>query len=162
MSKSRSKIDSLQLSIFDFLRSVTQGQEPHCGDEGSLNIRERLRLAMVEAIKGCRPLSRWEIAGRMSHLLGVEISKYMLDAWTAESKGFHRMPAEYLPAFCVVTGSRKPLEVLASTAGMFALPGPEALRAEIQRFAEEERRARREKRKRVGFLEYLESEGKGR
>lgn len=123
--------------------------------EGSLDVAERLRLALVLALKTC-PLSRWQIAGKMSELLGREVSKFMLDAWTAESKEGHRFPAEYLPAFCVATSDNSPLAMLAQAAGMFALPGPDALRAEIKRLDEEERKVRAEKRRREAFLKEME------
>lgn len=139
------------LALLDELRQ--SDQQP--SNEGSLNVREQLRVAINEALKGC-PLSRWEVAGSMSHLLGVEISKYMIDAWTAESKDGHRFPAEYLPAFCEVTGDRRPLSILATAAGLFALPGPDALRSEIQRLDEEAKRISREKRKRLQFLQEME------
>lgn len=48
------------------------------------------------------------------------------------------------------------LDFLRRAAGLFTMPGPEALRAEIQRYAEEERRARAEKRKREMFLQEME------
>ena len=42
----------------------------------------------------------------MSDLVGREVSKTMLDAYTSESKEGHRLPAELLPAFCEATGDR--------------------------------------------------------
>ena len=39
---------------------------------------------------------------------------------------------------------------------MFAMPGPEALKTEIQKFTEQESKARAEKRKRMRFLEEME------
>ena len=62
-------------------------------------MREKLRLAIKHALKQC-PLSRVQVAGEMSHLIGdVEVTRFMLDTWTAESKEGHRFPAEYLPGF---------------------------------------------------------------
>ena len=158
MAKRGKKIDSHagQMSLFALLTQAAEAtrQESAAG-EGSGNVRERLRLSICAAIKQC-PMSRWEIAGRMSHLLGQEISKYMLDAWTAESKDGHRMPAEYLPAFCMVTEDHGPLRALAEVAGLFALPGPDALRSEIRRLEEEARRINKERRKRELFLKEME------
>jgi len=152
MSKRKKKIDRRQASLFDLLkRCAARGDEAR---EGELNISNRLRLALVEAIRQC-PLSRHQIAGEMSHLLGHEVSKTTIDSWTAESKERHRIPAEYLPAFCKVTGDREPIRLLAEQGDMFAMPGPEALRAEIQKFDEQEREARAEKRKRMRFLEEM-------
>jgi len=155
MSKHKAKIDTRQMSLFDLLSEMSKRAEAPASVEGDANVKEKLRRSLNEAITACR-LSRHQIAGQMSHLLGADVTKTMIDTWTAESKGGHRFPAEYLPAFCRATGSRAPLEVLAEAAGLFAMPGPEALRAEIQRLSEEERRVRAEKRKREIFLVEME------
>lgn len=158
MAKRSKKVDVApgQMSLLDLLTQVQNAARLETtGEEGTANVRERLRLALCTAIKQC-PLSRWEIAGRMSHLLGCEISKYQIDAWTAESKDGHRLPGEYLPAFCLVTADHGPLRVLAETAGLFALPGPDALRSEIRRLEEESRRINQERRKRELFLREME------
>lgn len=155
MPKSRRKIDpdSRQMSLLDYIQQA-RAMETR-SDEGTLNIRESLRALLNRAFKNC-PKSRWEVSGEMSHLLGLEITKYMLDAWTAESKEGHRMPAEYLPAFCVVTGCYDPIVLMDETAGRFSLPGPDALRGEIQRFRETEKKARAERLKRERFLKEME------
>ena len=155
MAKKPTAVDDRQMSLLDLLQR-SQELRSEESTEGNLNIRERLRRSMCMAIKRC-PLDRWEIAGEMSHLLGEQITKYQLDSWTSESKEGHRPPAEYIPAFCKVTGSREPLEIMNEVAGAFCLPGPEALRAEIQRLSEEESRLRAEKKKRQLFLQEIES-----
>ena len=154
MPKRKTKIDIRQMSLFDVIKECS-ARAPEQAKEGELDIANTLRLALVEAIKQC-PLSRHQIAGEMSHLLGVEVTKSTIDTWTAESKERHRIPAEYLPAFCRATGNREPIRLLAERGDMFAMPGPEALRAEIQRLNEEESKARAEKRKRMKFLEEME------
>ena len=63
----------------------------------------RLRALLAGAIKGSR-YSREEIARRMTEASGDEISRAMLDAWTARSKP-HRFPLSLLPAFCHATES---------------------------------------------------------
>jgi hypothetical protein len=156
MSKRKNKIDSRQMNLFDVLKRIQEEKvEELAVDVGTLNIAEKLRSALSKAIKNCR-LSRHQIAGEMSHLLGYEVSKTTIDTWTAESKDQHRIPAEYLPAFCKATGDLDPIRILAECGGMFAMPGPEALRAEIQKYDEQERKARAEKRKRLKYLEDME------
>ncbi len=150
----RSDTDPRQMTLFEVLQRLQEGAGSPARP-GGMRVADTLRATMIEAIKRC-PLSRWEIAGRMSALLDHEVSKYMLDAWVAESKEAHRFPAEYLPAFCEAAGSREPLRVLAEAAGMFALPGPEALRAEIQRLDEEAKKTLAEKHKRQLFLREME------
>lgn len=147
-----------QLSLFDILVSRTVQEKEGVGlTPGRLNVQRTLRTAISEAIKHC-PLSRWQIAAKMSELMDVEVSKYMIDAWTSEAKDGHRFPAEYLPSFIVATGSMNPLQVLSEAAGVFTLPGPEALRAEIQRLEEEAKRVSTEKRKRLLLLKELEEQ----
>jgi hypothetical protein len=154
MSKRKRKIDNRQMSLLDVLKSVSAA-DTEASQEGHFDIANKLRLALIAAIKQCS-LSRHQIAGEMSHLLGHEVSKTTIDTWTAESKERNRIPAEYLPAFCRVTGDREPIRLLAERGDMFAMPGPEALRAEIQKFTEQESKARAEKRKRMRFLEEME------
>jgi len=151
MPKASQKTDG-QMSIFDLLAGFQNSPGP---GPGGLNIQYQLQGIMTEDMKAC-PLSRWEVAGKMSEFLGREITKFMLDTWTAETKQFHRPPAEVIPAFCAVVGSFRTLNLLAQTANVFLVPGPEALRAEIQRFKEEIKRLQKEKQKRQVFLREVE------
>ena len=80
----------------------------------------------------------------------------MLDSWTAESKEMHRFPAIFLPAFCEATGQDDPLKLLGNLVGVFILPEPEALRAEIQRIEEGIGKKQAEKKKRLVFLKEME------
>jgi len=157
MSKSRRKIDSRQSSIFDLLQRLS---EPEPTTEGQLKVVDRLRGTIRSAIKNC-PLSRHQIAGEMSHLAGQTITKEMIDSWTRESDEINgrpgrHIPAEYLPALCVVTESIEPLRVLGEKAGAFVFRGPEAMRAEIQRYDEKIKELQAEKKKRMIFLKEME------
>lgn len=159
MSKSKRKIDKNQLSIFDLLQNLSESQaDPTI--EGTFRIIEQLQASLRAVIKAC-PLSRYEIAGEMSHLLGQTVTKEQIDSWTRESDEMNgrpgrHIPAEYLPAFCHVTGSNEPLIIMGRLAGLFVLPGPEALRAEIQKLDEEIQSAKGRKRKRLMFLREME------
>jgi len=153
MSKLKKRVDG-QYSLFDLIHRISEDRpEP---DPGGLNVRYQLQGIITETIKRCT-LTRREIAGKMSRLLNQEISKYMLDPWTAESKEYHRFPAEYLPAFCQAVGSYKPLRFLAEMAGVFVLPGAEALRSEIRKIEEDIKKLHGIK-KRVMFLEEMGGE----
>jgi hypothetical protein len=155
MPKKKKKIDNnKQLSLLDVLRQA-QGLRPADRTEGSVNIGERLRLSLIDGIKQSN-MSRWEIAGVMSHLLGREVSKYTLDSWTAESKDNHRPPADAVPAFCLAVNYMEPLRILTDPAGLFTLPGPDALRAEIRKLDEQRLDIMAEKRKREIFLKEME------
>jgi len=101
------------------------------------------------------PHSRWQLAGQVSHLLGREVSKHMLDKYTSQEAP-HHCPPDVLAALCRVLQWREPLHLLAEAAGLFCLPGPDALRAEIERLEEETRRLKNEKHKRRLFLKEME------
>jgi hypothetical protein len=155
MAKARKKLDNSfrQKSLLEYIQELKQFDKSTT--EGTLNIQESLRLALCEDIKECA-LSRPQIAGEMSHLLGASVTRAMIDSWTAESKPQNRIPAEYLSAWCIVTKSRRSLEIINEAAGAFVLPGPDALRSEIQKWSEKEREARKQKKKRQLFLKEME------
>jgi hypothetical protein len=155
MAKSKNSLDN-QLSLFDILKNY-QEQQSAKKPAGSFNIDTTFREAISEALKRC-PRSRWEVAGRMSELTGTDISKSMLDSWTSEAKENHRFPAIFLPAFCEAVGCSEPLKILGRLVGVFVLPGPEALRAEIMKLEEEIGKIQQEKRKRMVFLKEMEAE----
>jgi len=156
MSSGRKRLDNpAQLNLFELLIQdrKTRSETPR---EGSLNIHDLLHEACLHALQQALPTSRWEIAGRISNLLGVEVTKYQIDAWIAESKNGHRIPAAYIPAFCVATSCNEPLRVLAEAAGVFTLPGPDALRSEIRKIEEQTEALHRKKKKHLLFLQEME------
>ena len=161
MTKSKSKIDDKQMSIFEYLQSLSAQSLPkNSPSEGQYRVIDPLRASLRAAIKGC-PLSRHQIAGEMSHLLGESTTKEMIDSWTRESDEINgrpgrHIPAEYLPALCKAVGCNEPLIILGRMTGLFVLPGPEALRAEIQRLNEQIKNAQANKKKRMMFLREME------
>lgn len=156
MSKSKKRTDKHeQLNFFDLVKKLSAADVEQTKKEGSLNIGREIRLSLSQGIKQC-PLSRRQIAGEMSHAVNADVTVTMIDFWTAESKEKNRIPAEYVPAFCVVTGYSEPLKIISEAAGMFMLPGSEALRSEIQRYREQEKNVRAEVKKRERLLDELE------
>lgn len=160
MSKKKTKTDDKQITIFEYLRSLSQSNQTASGNEGKFRVIARLRASLRVAIKSS-PLSRHQIAGEMSHLLGESITKEIIDSWTRESDEINgrpgrHIPAEHLPAFCQVAGSNEPIVILGEMIGMFVLPGPEALRAEIQKISEQIKSAQSKKKKRMMFLKEME------
>lgn len=150
MAKSGKNVDtSGQLSLLEYL--TQRRKEKLAGD---LNIQFQVRECVSRMLKGA-PVSRYGVAARMSELAGVNISKFMLDAWSAESKQYHRFPCEFVPALCEATGSTEILDILGRKAGIFCVPGPDALRSEIQRLEEEISTLKAERRKRLLFLKEL-------
>ena len=155
-----------QPTLFDWVKK-TQELAKETRDfpaRGSLNINSELRAAVSEDLRHAnnpltgREFSRYEVAGRMSDFVGQEITASMLYNWTAESHENHRFPAEWIPAFVYATGGQRlALEVITRHSGLFALPGPEALRAEIQRIDEEIKGKKEEKQKRLFLLKEIEN-----
>lgn len=145
-------VNDNQLSLLDYLQ---QDREQRLQTApGRMNVVGRLQAAIRQAAKSA-PKSREQIADDMTELLGETVTVHQVNNWLAESHP-HRIPAEYLPAYCEATGSIEPLRIMSEVAGVFTLPGPEALRAEIQRLREEEHKVGAERRKREMFLKEME------
>lgn len=99
---------------------------------GSLNYALELRAVLSDSLKNT-PKSRYEVAARMSELLGVEITKEMLDSWTAESKKPWRFPFEYAAAFEASCDTTSLQELLGRKRGSRILVGEDNLFAELGR-----------------------------
>lgn len=143
-----------QMSLFEMLTQQAEERRAEPAP-GQYNIQVRLRGALSLALKKALPKSRWVVADEMSHLLGIEVSKYQIDSWVAESKEGHRMPVEYLPAFVEATGSLEPLQLLNETCKIFMVKAPDALRADIRKDEETIKAKQRDKRKKEALLEAL-------
>lgn len=151
----RRKVLEGQLDLFSLLEELKEARDQ--SEAGSFNIQVQVKALIGEALKRC-PLSRFQVAARMSELLGVEVTKWMLDAWTAESKEYHRFPAEYLPAFCRITGSYELLRLLVEKAGCYLIEGEEVLLTELGRIQKMRQELNRRER---AIREYLKSMGVG-
>jgi len=115
-----------QLSFFELLKDLRPKLEIT-----ELHIDILFRSTISKAIKDSN-LSRIQIAAKMSEVLDVEITKTMIDSWTAESReGLNRFPACYLPVFCQIVESIEPMRVLADLTGCFVVEGEEALLIEL-------------------------------
>ena len=155
---SRQFNDPRQMDLLDIIKQQEATLIGRSIDEpGSLNMSAAVRNALHDAIKEC-PLSRWEIAAKMSELLDTEISKYQLDAWTSESKDAHRFPLEYAAAFCKVTGSNGPLQVVCAPVGMYTLDGPDTLRSHLQRLEEQSEKLSAQRKELKQMIKLFEGE----
>ncbi len=122
---------------------------------GALDVGLAVRHLLSDLLKAS-PRNRFEIAARMSELLGHEVSKHQLDAWTAESREGWRFPLEYLPAFEVAVETHQITTWLADLRGCRVLVGKEVLDAEIgklERFKEEAARKIRHLKHAMGEME---------
>lgn len=115
--------DTLTLDLFEV--PVARAPLP-----GALNFGLAIRQLLSDLLK-TSSRNRFEIAARMSELVGQEVTKNQLDAWTAESREPWRFPLEYLPAFEVACETHQVTTWLADLRGCKVLVGKEALDAEI-------------------------------
>lgn len=115
--------DSLTLDLFEV-------PVPRAPLPGALDVGLQVRHLLSDLLKVC-PLNRFEVAARMSELLGHEITKHQLDSWTAESREGWRFPLEYLPAFEVACETTAITAWIADLRGGQVLMGKEVLNAEI-------------------------------
>jgi len=100
--------------------------------EGMVDLDVELRDALNEAISKA-PITRAEIAAKMSDLTGRDITQAMLNAYTGESRQDHNFPFRYAAAFEVVTESFALTHLLARARGGRVLLGEQALLAEVAR-----------------------------
>lgn len=104
---------------------------------GSLEYAAELCFVLSDALKKC-PKSRYEVAAEMSELTGQDISKAMLDAWTAESKTPWRFPFEFAAAFEAACATTCLQELLGRKRGSRILVGEDVLLAELGRLEKAE------------------------
>lgn len=115
--------DLITLDMFDIPTPAPQAP-------GSMNYRVEIAHAMSQALKAC-PYDRYEVAARMSRLLGSEVSVNMLNAYTAESREAHNITLERAIAFDAATEAYACLKLHADKRGCRVLVGKEALLAEL-------------------------------
>lgn len=122
---------------------------------GALDVGLPVRHLLSDLLKASTR-NRFEVAARMSELLGHEITKHQLDSWTAESREGWRFPLEYLPAFEVAVETHQITTWLADLRGCKVLVGKEALDAEIgklERLKEEAARKIKQLKQAMGDME---------
>ena len=122
--------DKLTLDLFQ----VPQPTPPLAGN---VDLDVPLREALTDAIRHADG-DRHDIAAEMSRLTGRDISRYMLDAYTADSRPDHNFPFRYAAAFEQATGSFALTNLLAKARGCRVLIGEDALLAELGRIEREE------------------------
>ena len=111
---------------------------------GALNFSVELRAALSQALK-TTPHTRYQVAAQMGDLLGLEVTKYQLDSWTAESRDAWRFPFEYAAAFEVACETACLQELLARTRGYRLLEGEDSLLVDLGRIEQMEGELKRQK-----------------
>lgn len=152
MSKLDQKIDTGQISIFDLIRQSESLCHPKICNR--MSIDGAIRAIISDSIKQC-PLSRYEVAAKMSDILGAEITKAQLDSWSAESKENHRFPLIYISAFCQITGCRELARYMAKLCGGHFIEGEDALTLELGKVYEQKRELSKREQRIKNYLESL-------
>ena len=154
MTKAKQKIvtDTSQMSLFDLL-SQNKAERDEVAP-GRLCISARLMAAVRQAVKQA-PKSRETLADEMAELTGADITVHMINSWCADSHP-HRLPAEFVPALCAASGCTDPMRIMAEASGLFALPGPDALRADMQRDVERKKELDKQIRQKEALIKALE------
>ena len=131
-----------QFNLFDMIAEINPGKfaSPDFQPE-TKPLGIRIKEAISEAIKNSG-LKRYDIAGRMSEHLGIEITESMLNSYTAESKEGYRMPAEYIPVFCKIVQDYGTLEILVAAAGGRMVKSEEIYLLEMGRLQQAEKTIR--------------------
>lgn len=158
MANRKRKIDtgmSNQLSLFDIVKQHHMSKFSIAYEAGSFDIDRRLRELLSEGLRQC-DVDRYEVAARMSRLVGREITKSHLDSWTAESKEMHNIPFKYVPAFCYVTGYKEPLRLAAEMVQCYLLESEEALLAELGKIDCQKRELNQKEKAVREFLKHME------
>jgi len=88
---------------------------------------------LVSEVLAHADADRFEIAQRMSQLTGREISKWMLDAYSAESREAHNLPFWLVAALEASCKTHQLTAWLVETRGGELLVGRESLEAELGR-----------------------------
>jgi hypothetical protein len=149
--------DNGQLSLFD--RLVQEQAERQQQRPGRHNIDVQLNAAIDRAIShyiANNPgKSKATFCDELSDALGFQVKLSTINNFLADSHP-HRWPAGWVPSICIITGCNEPINVLNDAIGVFTLPGPDALRAEIQKLDEQSKDLLAQKRTRMLFLKELE------
>lgn len=102
-----------------------------------LRLRETLALVLHDAIDPVtgERMDRFAVAIALSRLCGRDVTKNMLDRFTAPSAEDWRFPAELIPALVKATGDRRLLELLAELCEARVVVGAEVWEAELGRIS---------------------------
>ena len=124
MSKRSKNHDINQLSIFNGQISVTDFQ---------IEMKECLNKVVRDFTRGSATESRYTITGKISHILKREITESMFSNYLSTGKEDYHPHNDFIMAFCQVTGTIKPVEVMAKYLGVGVLNQKEMIYVDLAR-----------------------------
>lgn len=112
---------------------------PACADPGAMDYRRAVSGLVAEMLAGAAAagLDRYEVASRASRLTGKDVSKAMLDGYTAESREEFNVPLWLSPVLETVCSSTLLTAWAAGVRGGQLLVGADTIDAEIGRIERE-------------------------
>lgn len=129
MARRKKSVDKDQM-ILDLFADMVENLSLQGGSQEHLSDFEfRFRRELKAAIDAAG-MDRYEIAARMSRLLGREITKSHIDQWTALSTVQRRIHADSLKALCEITDNWSALQLLVESCGFRMLTQDEAVYAQ--------------------------------
>lgn len=111
---------------------------------GAINYSREIAHVMGEALKSCAH-DRFEVAARMSRMLGREVSLSMLNVYCAESHETHNISLERAIAFDAASEGHALLNFFAAKRGCRVMVGEDALLAELGKIERSEQALRERK-----------------
>lgn len=126
--KRKARSDSLTGDMFALPRQAASVP-------GSMDYRPTVSALVGDMLKdaGAAGMDRWEVATRASRLAGRDVSKNMLDGYTAESREEFNCPLWLAPVLEIVCSSTRLAEWHGGIVGGQLLLGAATLDAEIGR-----------------------------
>lgn len=129
--------------------------QPAAPTPASMDYRLQVSALVAEILKAAEG-DRYELASRMSKLTGMDVSKYMLDAYSSEARETFNLPFWLVPALETVCSTHVLTNWLVGMRGGRLLIGREVLAAELgklERQRDEASRLIRELKKTMGDAE---------
>ena len=142
------KRDELTLDLFAM-------PAPRPENPASMNFRDEV-CELIAKISKDADADRYELATRMSRLVGRTVSKNIIDAWSSEAREGHNLPFYMAPVYEVACNSTELTEWLANVRGGQALFGAETLKAELGRIDAIARKADQRRRELIAQLDAVE------
>lgn len=106
--------------------------QPAAPVPASMDFRATVAHLLAEML-AISSMDRYEISARVSRLAGKDVSKYMLDAYTACSREEFNLPAWLVPVVEAVCNDHRVTAWLAGVGGGRLYLGADALAAELGR-----------------------------
>lgn len=129
MARPKKPADQNQM-ILDLFQNIAERLSVEGGSQEHLSDFEFRFRQTLKAVVDKAQMDRFEVAAKMSRLLGREITKTHIDQWTAMSTVQRRIHVDALKALCEVTGDWSAMKMMVESCGFRFMTPEEAVCAE--------------------------------